>query len=140
MTLPYENFFSLQNTRNFLTELMDTKKSPKVPKAVRQRARNLLKNFPADYEICEWISTYQKVAYERYENPRAAVIKLRKNDPVEYSAVHMGWIFWDETAVNFYGPFLTRKQCEEALEKYAEDLESEGKGKSSKILDTISEG
>jgi hypothetical protein len=138
MTLPYENYFSLHNTRSFLTDLMDTKKSPKVPKAVRQRARNLLKHFPADFEICEWISTYQKVAYERYENPRAAVIKLRKNDPVEYSAVHMGWIFWNESSTDFYGPFLTRTQCEEALAKYVEELENEPV-KSSKSIDTEDE-
>lgn len=140
MTLPYENFYSLQNTRNFLTELMDAKKSPKVPKAVRQRARNLLKHFPADFEVCEWVSTYMKVVYERYENPRAAVIKLRKNDPVEYSPIHMGWIFWNESSTEFYGPFLTRNECDEALKKYADELDSEDNGKSSKTLDTVSEG
>jgi hypothetical protein len=134
MTLPYENYFSLANTRNFLTELMDTKKSPKVPKAMRQRARNLLKHFPADFEVCEWISTYQKVAHERYHNPRASVIKLRKNDPVEYSAVHMGWIFWNEASTDFFGPFLTREECEKALSKYCEELDKEGKHKSSKLL------
>jgi len=125
MTLPYENYNSLVNTRNFLNDLMNPDKTPKVPKAVRQRARNLLKHFPADFEICEWISTYQKVADERYNNPRAAVIKLRKNDPVEYSPMHSGWIFWNEASTEFYGPFLSRQKCEEAFAKYAEDLEKE---------------
>lgn len=134
MTLPYENYNSLVNARNFLTELMNPDKTPKVPKAVRQRARNLLKHFPADFEICEWISTYQKVADERYNNPRAAVIKLRKSDPVEYSPLHSGWIFWNESSTDFYGPFLSRKQCEEALEKYVKDLDVVS-SESSKSLD-----
>jgi hypothetical protein len=140
MTLPYENYNSIVNTRNFLTDLMDSKKSPKVAKAVRQRARSLLKHFPADFELCEWISTYQKVAHERYDNPRAAVIKLRKNDPVEYSPVHAGWIFWNEASTDFYGPFLSRKQCEEAFTKYGEELDLESKGKSSKSINSVMEG
>ena len=132
MTLPYENYISLMNTRNFLKDLMDPEKSPKVPKPIRQRARNLLKHFPADFEVCEWISTYQKVANERYNNPKASVIKLRKNDPVDYSPVHMGWIFWNEASTDFFGPFLTREQCEEAFEKYAKDIET---AESSKSID-----
>lgn len=124
MTLPFENYNSLVGARNFLIELMDPKKSAKIPKAIRRRARGLLKHFPADFEMCEWISTYQKVADERYHNPRASVIKLRKHDPVEYSPVHMGWIFWDEASVNFYGPFVSRQQCEEALTAYVKELES----------------
>jgi len=134
MTLPYENYTSLNNTRNFLKDLMDPKKSPKVPKQVRQRARNLLKHFPADFEVCEWISTYQKVADERYNNPKASVIKLRKNDPVEYSPIHMGWIFWNEASTEFFGPFMSRRQCEESFDKYAKDLEFE-MSESSKTID-----
>jgi hypothetical protein len=51
MTLPQEEYLSLINSRKFLLELLDPKKTPKVPKKVRLQARNCLKHFPFEIVI-----------------------------------------------------------------------------------------
>lgn len=51
MTLPDERTRSLQKTREFLRSLLDPKKTPKVPKSVRQEAYSCLKHFPWDLHI-----------------------------------------------------------------------------------------
>ncbi|HEY5236215.1 MAG TPA: BPSL0761 family protein [Rhabdochlamydiaceae bacterium] len=51
MTLPRERSNSLKKTREFLRDLLDPKKTPKVPKAIRMEAYWCLRHFPADYEI-----------------------------------------------------------------------------------------
>lgn len=53
MTLPDEWFNSLRNTQQFLIDLLDPSKSPKVPKEVRKRAGDCLKHFPFDHTINE---------------------------------------------------------------------------------------
>jgi len=51
MTLPNERFRSILHARNFLRDLLDPKKTPKVPKDIRQRAYWALRHFPAHYEL-----------------------------------------------------------------------------------------
>ena len=51
MTLPNERTRSIRNTRNFLRDLLDPKKTPKVPKAVRKEAYWCLRHFPSDFEM-----------------------------------------------------------------------------------------
>lgn len=51
MTLPDERYRSIVQTRKFLMELLSPRMTPKVPKVVRDRARNLLKHFPTDYDL-----------------------------------------------------------------------------------------
>jgi hypothetical protein len=53
MTLPYEEVHSLQAVRRFLFDLLDPSATPRVPKAIRQRARRVCKHFPMDYSIQE---------------------------------------------------------------------------------------
>lgn len=49
MTVPYERFKSLENTEKFLYDLVDPKKTPRIPKEVREQARSLLKHYPSSY-------------------------------------------------------------------------------------------
>ncbi len=51
MTIPIERALSTINTKNFLYELLDPKKTPRVPEEIRQRARGLLEHFPGDYYL-----------------------------------------------------------------------------------------
>jgi len=51
MTLPYERFNSVKNTERFLLDLMDPSKTPRVPKAIRQRARQCLRHYPGSYDM-----------------------------------------------------------------------------------------
>lgn len=51
MTMPNERFRSVIQTRDFLISLLDPKKTPKVPKDIRENAYYLLKHFPHEYEM-----------------------------------------------------------------------------------------
>ena len=51
MTVPIERTNAVNWTRGFMYELIDPKKTPRVPKAVRQRALHLLRHYPSDFDM-----------------------------------------------------------------------------------------
>ena len=51
MTLPNEWFISMRKNREFLFELLNPGKTPRVSKEVRKRASECLKHFPMKHEI-----------------------------------------------------------------------------------------
>lgn len=53
MTLPDERYRAIKWAEQFMQDLMDPSKTPRVPKAVRQRARSVLRHFPGSYYIDE---------------------------------------------------------------------------------------
>lgn len=48
MTLPFERAIAVNNARQFLLDLLDSKRTPRVPRAVRLRARDVLRHYPAN--------------------------------------------------------------------------------------------
>jgi hypothetical protein len=48
LTLPYERKSAVLRTEQFLKDLLDPKKTPCVPKTVREEARRCLKHYPSD--------------------------------------------------------------------------------------------
>ena len=44
--LPEEEYHSLKETYKFLCDLIDPKKTPRVAKPIRDKARHCLKNYP----------------------------------------------------------------------------------------------
>lgn len=53
MTMPRERKVAVKNTEAFLLALCNPKETPRVPKAIRQRAKQLLKHYPSDYYMEE---------------------------------------------------------------------------------------
>jgi len=51
MTVPHERSYAIHNTQQFLFDLLDKKKTPRVSKEVRERARRLLRHYPSSYYI-----------------------------------------------------------------------------------------
>jgi hypothetical protein len=51
MTLPHERTRAVERTREFLRDLLDPKKTPKIPKAIREKAYRCLRHFPWDLDI-----------------------------------------------------------------------------------------
>jgi hypothetical protein len=49
MTLPYERYNAIKWTEEFLKSLLDPKQTPRVPRAIRQRAYSLLRHYPGKY-------------------------------------------------------------------------------------------
>ena len=53
MTMPNERRWAVNNTRQFLVDLMDPKKTPRVPKEIRKEAYRCLKHYPGEYYMEE---------------------------------------------------------------------------------------
>jgi hypothetical protein len=51
MTLPYERTRAVTSTEEFLYDLLDPQKTPRIPKAIRQRAHHLLRHYPTSYDM-----------------------------------------------------------------------------------------
>ena len=51
MTIPIERTRAVNSTYDFLCDLLDPKKTPRVPKEVRQRAHQLLKHYPSRWDM-----------------------------------------------------------------------------------------
>ena len=51
MTLPYERYNAIKYTEDFLLSLCDPKKTPRVPRSIRQRAYALLRHYPGGYNL-----------------------------------------------------------------------------------------
>lgn len=51
MTIPIERTRAVNKAREFLYDLTDPKKTPKVPKAIREQALRILKHYPGKYYL-----------------------------------------------------------------------------------------
>ena len=51
MTLPCERHNAIRRTEEFLKDLMDPKKTPRVPKEIRKQAYYCLKHYPGEYHL-----------------------------------------------------------------------------------------
>ena len=58
MSLPDEKTRAMQSARRFLYDLLNPQTTPRVPKAVRDRARRVVKHYPFDFEIAEMMEVY----------------------------------------------------------------------------------
>ena len=50
MTLPHEKIWSIQRTRQFLRDLQDPKKTPRISSAIRKEAGSCLRHYPWSIE------------------------------------------------------------------------------------------
>lgn len=51
MTIPIERTRAVNKAREFLYDLIDPKKTPRVPKAIREQALRILKHYPGNYYL-----------------------------------------------------------------------------------------
>lgn len=51
MTMPDERYRAVMFTEQFLKDLQDPKKTPRVPRDVRRRAYGLLRHYPSKYDM-----------------------------------------------------------------------------------------
>jgi hypothetical protein len=64
MTLPDERYRAIQQTQRFLLRLLST---PRVPKAVKDEARGLLRHYPTDYDMQQLEHAAPNVIQQRME-------------------------------------------------------------------------
>ena len=51
MTLPDERYRAVLAAEQFLQDLLDSGKTPRVPAAIRQRARSVLRHYPSKWDM-----------------------------------------------------------------------------------------
>ena len=51
MTLPCERYNAIKYTEQFLKDLMDPKKTPRVPQEIRKQAYHCLRHYPGNYDL-----------------------------------------------------------------------------------------
>ena len=65
MTLPDERYRAIQQTQRFLLRLLST---PRVPRAVRDEARGLLRHYPGEYDLQQLASAAPHVVQQQMED------------------------------------------------------------------------
>jgi hypothetical protein len=51
MTLPDKRYRAVVQTKKFLIDLCSPKRTPRVPKDIRQLANSLLRHYPSDWDM-----------------------------------------------------------------------------------------
>lgn len=51
MTVPFERTRAVNSTHDFLCDLLDPKKTPRVPKDIRRRASACLRHYPSKFDM-----------------------------------------------------------------------------------------
>jgi hypothetical protein len=51
--MPFERTYAVNNARKFLHDLLNPKVTPKVPKAIRDKARSILRHYPSEWDMDE---------------------------------------------------------------------------------------
>jgi hypothetical protein len=72
MTLPDERYRAVVQTQKFLVEILST---PRVPKAIKDRARNCLRHYPSDWDMQRAAEGSPEIFQEQME----AVTRLFKS-------------------------------------------------------------
>ena len=67
MTVPVERTNAVNFTGDFLSDLIDPKKTPGIPKAVRQQAHSILRHYPSDWDLQQAAEASPHVFAERME-------------------------------------------------------------------------
>ena len=68
MTLPDERYRAVRMAREFLYDLCDAKKTPGIPKRIRDQARGVLRHYPDDYHMNEAAKVAPHIFEERMED------------------------------------------------------------------------
>ena len=64
MTLPYERTRAVNFGREFLLELINPQKTPRIPKAIRKQAHDILRHYPSEVDM-EVISRREDMAIQQ---------------------------------------------------------------------------
>jgi hypothetical protein len=75
MTLPDERYRAVVQTEKFLLELLNT---PRIPKAVKDRARGCLRHYPSHSDMMQASQSAPHVFQERMDPLYRAVVQYKQ--------------------------------------------------------------
>ena len=67
MTLPDERYRAIRITEKLLTDLCNSRTTPRVPREIRQRAAQCLRHFPGEYDLNQLESAAPHVVQQQME-------------------------------------------------------------------------
>ena len=79
MTLPDERYRAVQQTKKFLIDLCSPKRTPRVPKDIRQLANSLLRHYPSDWDMEQAAEGAPQIFQEQME-PLYRMVKQYEQD------------------------------------------------------------
>jgi len=79
MTLPDERYRAVRQTKQFLADLCSPKRTPRVPKDIRQLANSLLRHYPSDWDMTIAAQDAPTVFQEKME-PLYRMVKKYEQD------------------------------------------------------------
>lgn len=68
MTLPDERYRAVIWAKDFMLELCDPKKTPRIPRAIRQQAWSILRHYPNKWDMKQASQECPEVFAERMED------------------------------------------------------------------------
>lgn len=80
MTLPIERANAVLHTEKFLLDLCNAKSTPKVPSAIRDKARSLLRHYPTAYYVEMWNEMEQKAFDQRMSSGPNQMVDWTEDD------------------------------------------------------------
>jgi hypothetical protein len=81
MTLPDERYRALRWAEEFLIDLTDPSKTPRVPREIRSQARNILRHYPGGYYIDEIARRAPEIIQAEMEPLHRMVIQHEQSQP-----------------------------------------------------------
>lgn len=78
MTLPDERYRAVLRTREFLCDLLDNKKTPRIPKEIRQQALWCLHHYPDEREMQQAAANAPEVFTEQYERIQRIMLEHKE--------------------------------------------------------------
>lgn len=89
MTLPDERYRAVKQTESLLKDLCDPRKTPRVPKEIRQRASACLRHYPGTWDMDRAAAACPEVFQQQME-PLYRMIKQRDQEQTPGSANTQG--------------------------------------------------
>jgi hypothetical protein len=80
MTLPDERYRAVVQTRRFLLDLCNPQHTPRVPKLIRETARNMLRHYPSDWDMNRASESAPDVFQERIEDLHRFLLKGKEEN------------------------------------------------------------
>jgi hypothetical protein len=75
MTLPDERYRAVVQTRRFLLDLCNSQHTPRIPKLIRETARNMLRHYPTDWDMQRTALQAPDVFQERMDDLHKMVLR-----------------------------------------------------------------
>ena len=80
MTLPDERYRALKWAEEFMQDLLDPSKTPRVPKRIRAQARSVLRHYPGEYYLEQMARRSPDIIAPKMEEVHKFILQGQQQD------------------------------------------------------------